>query len=94
MNAPTSFPSWQPSHAGLSLLAAALLLSSCGGQEPAPTTPPPPAAGTPLPAPAPAGAAAVQERMIAVNGGYEPKRVTIRKGQPVRLVFDRAKEDG
>jgi plastocyanin domain-containing protein len=31
----------------------------------------------------------VQEVTIAVQGGYDPAEVKVRKGSPVRLVFDR-----
>lgn len=30
-----------------------------------------------------------QEVTVVVRGGYEPKRIRVRAGQPVRLVFDR-----
>jgi plastocyanin domain-containing protein len=36
-----------------------------------------------------AGAGGVQEVTIAVRGGYDPADVRVRKGAPVRLVFDR-----
>lgn len=35
------------------------------------------------------GAGGVQEVTIAVQGGYSPSEVRVRKGAPVRLVFDR-----
>jgi len=31
----------------------------------------------------------VQEIPIVVDGGYQPSRITVRNGQPVRLLFDR-----
>jgi plastocyanin domain-containing protein len=31
----------------------------------------------------------VQEVLIRVDGGYDPARVRVKKGDPVRLVFDR-----
>lgn len=34
-------------------------------------------------------AGGVQEVTIAVRGGYDPAEVRVRKGTPVRLVFDR-----
>ena len=34
-------------------------------------------------------AGGVQEVTIRVQGGYEPARVTAKKGMPLRLVFDR-----
>ena len=36
-----------------------------------------------------AGAGGVQEVIIAVLGGYSPSQVRVKKGAPVRLVFDR-----
>ncbi|MEW5930246.1 MAG: cupredoxin domain-containing protein [Gemmatimonadota bacterium] len=36
----------------------------------------------------------VQEVVIGVRGGYEPARVRVRKGVPVRLVFDRQETSG
>ena len=36
-----------------------------------------------------AGAGGVQEVIIAVLGGYSPSQVRVKKGTPVRLVFDR-----
>jgi plastocyanin domain-containing protein len=36
-----------------------------------------------------AGAGGVQEVTIAVLGGYSPSQVRVKKGTPVRLVFDR-----
>ena len=35
------------------------------------------------------GAGGAQEVVIRVHGGYDPSNVRVRKGQPVRLVFDR-----
>ena len=40
------------------------------------------------------GAGGVQEVTINVAGGYEPSAVRVRKGQPVRLVFDRQETSG
>lgn len=45
----------------------------------------------PLPA---ATAAGRQEVTITVHGGYEPPAVRVRKGEPVRLVFDRQESSG
>ncbi|HEU0300809.1 MAG TPA: cupredoxin domain-containing protein [Longimicrobium sp.] len=36
-----------------------------------------------------AGTGGVQEVTIAVLGGYSPSQVRVKKGTPVRLVFDR-----
>lgn len=36
-----------------------------------------------------AGAGGVQEVTIGVRGGYDPAEVRVRRGVPVRLVFDR-----
>lgn len=41
-----------------------------------------------------AAAGGVQEVVIGVRGGYEPARVRVRKGVPVRLVFDRQESSG
>ena len=41
-----------------------------------------------------AGAGGVQEVTIAVRGGYSPAQVRVRKGAPVRLVFDRQETSG
>lgn len=41
-----------------------------------------------------AGAGGVQEVTIAVQGGYSPAQVRVRKGAPVRLVFDRQETSG
>lgn len=41
-----------------------------------------------------AGAGGVQEITIAVRGGYDPADVRVRKGVPVRLVFDRQETSG
>ncbi len=40
------------------------------------------------------GTGGVQEVTIAVQGGYEPSEVRVRKGAPVRLVFDRRETSG
>jgi plastocyanin domain-containing protein len=39
-------------------------------------------------------AGGVQEVAITVRGGYEPADVRVRKGAPVRLVFDRQETSG
>jgi plastocyanin domain-containing protein len=31
----------------------------------------------------------LQEIAVVVDGGYQPSRITVRSGQPVRLLFDR-----
>jgi plastocyanin domain-containing protein len=36
-----------------------------------------------------AGAGGVQEMTIVVRGGYDPASVRVRRGAPVRLIFDR-----
>jgi plastocyanin domain-containing protein len=36
-----------------------------------------------------AGAGGVQEVTVTVRGGYEPATIRVRRGAPVRLVFDR-----
>jgi plastocyanin domain-containing protein len=41
-----------------------------------------------------AGAGGVQEVTIAVQGGYSPAQVRVKKGAPVRLVFDRQETSG
>jgi plastocyanin domain-containing protein len=41
-----------------------------------------------------AGAGGVQEVTISVQGGYSPAQVRVRKGVPVRLVFDRQETSG
>ena len=41
-----------------------------------------------------AGAGGVQEVTIRVQGGYDPADVRVRKGAPVRLVFDRQESSG
>lgn len=41
-----------------------------------------------------AGAGGVQEVTIVVRGGYEPADVRVRKGVPVRLIFDRRETSG
>lgn len=35
------------------------------------------------------GRGGAQEVVIAVHGGYEPRTVRVRAGEPVRLIFDR-----
>jgi plastocyanin domain-containing protein len=41
-----------------------------------------------------AGAGGVQEVTIAVQGGYSPAQVRVKRGTPVRLVFDRQETSG
>lgn len=41
-----------------------------------------------------AAAGGVQEVTIGVRGGYEPARVRVKRGVPVRLVFDRQENSG
>jgi len=41
-----------------------------------------------------AGAGGVQEVTIEVRGGYDPAEVRVRKGIPVRLIFDRQETVG
>ena len=41
-----------------------------------------------------AGAGGVQEVTIGVRGGYDPADVRVRKGAPVRLIFDRQETSG
>ena len=50
------------------------------------------AAGAPATAAAAAGG--VQEVTIGVRGGYDPARVRVKRGVPVRLVFDRQETSG
>lgn len=40
------------------------------------------------------GATGTQEITIQVLGGYSPSLVRVRKGQPVRLTFDRREKSG
>ena len=40
------------------------------------------------------GAGGVQEVTIRVKGGYEPAEVRVKRGAPVRLVFDRQETSG
>lgn len=40
------------------------------------------------------GAGGVQEVTIRVAGGYDPAHVRVKKGTPVRLVFDRQETSG
>lgn len=40
------------------------------------------------------GAGGVQEVTIRVQGGYSPSSVRVRRGAPVRLVFDRQETSG
>ncbi len=40
------------------------------------------------------GVGGVQEVLIAVRGGYDPAAVRVRRGAPVRLVFDRQETSG
>ena len=41
-----------------------------------------------------AGSGGVQEVQIGVRGGYDPALVRVRKGAPVRLIFDRQETSG
>lgn len=41
-----------------------------------------------------AGAGGTQEVTITVQGGYEPAEVRVKRGAPVRLVFDRKETSG
>jgi plastocyanin domain-containing protein len=41
-----------------------------------------------------AGAGGVQEVKVVVRGGYEPASVRVKRGTPVRLVFDRQETSG
>ena len=41
-----------------------------------------------------AGAGGKQEVTITVQGGYEPAEVRVKRGEPVRLVFDRQETSG
>jgi plastocyanin domain-containing protein len=36
----------------------------------------------------------VQEVTVTVRGGYDPAHVTVKRGTPVRLVFDRQESSG
>jgi plastocyanin domain-containing protein len=40
------------------------------------------------------GASGVQEVRIRVAGGYDPAHVRVKRGAPVRLVFDRQENSG
>lgn len=40
------------------------------------------------------GAGGVQEVTVRVLGGYEPAEVRVKRGAPVRLVFDRQETNG
>lgn len=41
-----------------------------------------------------AGAGGVQQVTITVQGGYSPAQVRVKRGAPVRLVFDRQETSG
>ena len=41
-----------------------------------------------------AGASGIQEITIGVRGGYDPADVRVKKGVPVRLIFDRQETSG
>jgi plastocyanin domain-containing protein len=41
-----------------------------------------------------AGAGGVQEVTVAVKGGYEPAVLRVRRGEPVRITFDRQETSG
>lgn len=40
------------------------------------------------------GADGVQEAVVRVRGGYEPAVLRVRRGQPVRITFDRQETSG
>lgn len=40
------------------------------------------------------GSGGVQEVTVRVQGGYEPANVRVKRGSPVRLVFDRQETNG
>lgn len=40
------------------------------------------------------GASGVQEVTVKVEGGYDPSSVRVRRGVPVRLIFDRRETSG
>ena len=40
------------------------------------------------------GSGGVQEVRVTVRGGYEPAHLRVRRGTPVRLVFDRQETSG
>ena len=40
------------------------------------------------------GAGGLQEVLIRVAGGYDPAHVRVKKGTPVRLIFDRQETSG
>ncbi|MDQ3605111.1 MAG: cupredoxin domain-containing protein [Gemmatimonadota bacterium] len=40
------------------------------------------------------GSGGAQEVTITVRGGYEPSNVRVKKGAPVRLIFDRQETSG
>lgn len=40
------------------------------------------------------GSGGVQEVTVRVQGGYEPANVRVKRGSPVRLVFDRQETSG
>lgn len=40
------------------------------------------------------GADGVQEAVVQVRGGYEPAVIRVRRGQPVRITFDRQETSG
>ncbi|MBA4156606.1 MAG: cupredoxin domain-containing protein [Gemmatimonadetes bacterium] len=46
------------------------------------------------PAAAAMSATGVQEVRIRIQGGYDPARVRVKRGVPVRLVFDRQETSG
>src|ERR1043165_4299542 len=53
-----------------------------------------PAGGVEGPAPPPATPGGPQEVTVIVQGGYSPAEVRVRRGGPVRIVFDRRETSG
>jgi plastocyanin domain-containing protein len=45
-------------------------------------------------APATASGTGLQHATIVVKGGYDPARIAVRAGRPIRLVFDRQESSG
>jgi plastocyanin len=82
-----------------SVLAVVLVLTACSKQEatPAPAPAPPPAkeaeatkpAAEPAPAPAPAAAAPARLEIAVTDKGFEPDKLTVKGGEPVKLAFTR-----
>jgi len=40
-----------------------------------------------------AGSGGVQEVTVLVKGGYQPREIRVRRGTPVRIIFDRRETD-